>query len=145
MADMLISGGLVVDGTGAPPFAGDVRVKGDRIVRVSSRETQESDGDSQTSANTIDARGLMVTPGFIDIHSHSDHTLVVDPRAFSSVKQGVTLEVVGNCGFGCFPIKDPKLARSRIYAYHDGIPLTWRSAEGYFNRLDEGHPAINVA
>jgi len=145
MTDMLISGGLVVDGTGAPPFVGDVRVKGDRIVRVSSRETQETDEDSQTSTNTIDARGLMVTPGFIDIHSHSDHTLVVDPRAFSSVKQGVTLEVVGNCGFGCFPIENPKLARSRIYAYHDVTPLTWRSAEDYFNRLDEGHPAINVA
>jgi len=145
MTDMLISGGLVVDGTGAPPFVGDVHVRDDRIMKLSSRESQETDEDSQTAANTIDARGLMVTPGFIDIHSHSDHTLVVDPRAFSSVKQGVTLEVVGNCGFGCFPIEDPKLARSRIYAYHDVTPLTWRSAEDYFNRLDEGHPAINVA
>ena len=58
----------------------------------------------------IDAAGLIVAPGFIDIHSHSDYTLLVDPRAVSALAQGVTLEVIGNCGFGCAPIRDPALA-----------------------------------
>ena len=93
----------------------------------------------------IDATGLAVTPGFIDIHSHSDHTLLVDPRAFSPLNQGVTLEVVGNCGFGCFPIVNPELGKSRIYAYHDTRPISWRSAGEYFDLLDAGGPGINVA
>src|SRR5438067_423080 len=108
MTDTLISDGLIVDGTGAPPFIGDVHITDDRIVKVSPHESKDSDHSLRLARNTIDASGLMVTPGFIDIHSHSDHTLVVDPRAFSSVNQGVTLEVVGNCGFGCFPVEDPQ-------------------------------------
>ena len=58
-------------------------------------------------AEEIDAAGLAVGPGFVDLHSHSDYTLLVDPRAVSAIHQGVTTEVVGNCGFGCFPIRDP--------------------------------------
>ena len=57
--------------------------------------------------------GLAVAPGFIDIHSHSDYTLLIDPRAMSAVAQGVTLEVIGNCGFGCAPIADTRLAAQR--------------------------------
>ena len=60
------------------------------------------------AADWIDAAGLVVSPGFIDIHSHSDYTLLVDPRAVSAMAQGVTLEVIGNCGFGCAPIRDPR-------------------------------------
>jgi N-acyl-D-aspartate/D-glutamate deacylase len=141
MADLVIANGLIVDGTGAPPYTGDVRIAGDRIASVS----REVDRMPAAPSETIDATGLMVTPGFIDIHSHSDHTLLVDPRAYSSLKQGVTLEVVGNCGFGCFPVEEPQLARSRIYAYHDAAPISWRSAEGYFGALEAAQPAINVA
>lgn len=145
MRDTLIANGLIIDGTGAPPFAGDILVEGDRIRRVAKRGEREREEQASRTANTLDATGLVVSPGFIDIHSHSDHTLVVDPRAFSSVNQGVTLEVVGNCGFGCFPVEDAKLALSRVYAYHDVSPISWKTAEEYFNRLDEGRPAINVA
>jgi N-acyl-D-amino-acid deacylase len=86
----------------------------------------------------------VVTPGFIDIHSHSDFTLLVDPRAASAVHQGVTLEVVGNCGFGCFPLLDKELAPKAIYGHSADVPLTWTSAAGYFERLEEAAPAINV-
>ena len=92
----------------------------------------------------IDATGKVVTPGFIDIHSHSDFTLLVDPRAASAVHQGVTLEVVGNCGFGCFPLLDKELAPKAIYGHSADVPLTWTSAAGYFERLEEAAPAINV-
>jgi N-acyl-D-amino-acid deacylase len=90
VVDVLIRNGLVADGTGAPAFVGDIEIERDRIVRV----TPSSESDEQRApddvAEVIDATGLLVTPGFIDIHSHSDHTLLVDPHAFSSVSQGVT-------------------------------------------------------
>jgi N-acyl-D-aspartate/D-glutamate deacylase len=142
VADVLITNGTIVDGSGAEAFIGDIAVEGERIQRIERREPGETvDADA---GEVIDANGLTVTPGFIDIHSHSDHTLLVDPRAFSPLNQGVTLEVVGNCGFGCFPVVDPKLAKNRIYAYHDVAPITWRSAGEYFDLVDAGHPGINV-
>ena len=95
-------------------------------------------------AEEIDAAGLAVGPGFVDLHSHSDYTLLVDPRAVSAIHQGVTTEVVGNCGFGCFPIRDPDTARRAIYGYSDDLPLTWSSAGEYFERLDAARPAVNV-
>ena len=88
----------------------------------------------------IDATGKVVTPGFIDIHSHSDFTLLVDPRAASAVHQGVTLEVVGNCGFGCFPLLDKELAPKAIYGHSADVPLTWTRLPGYFERLEEAAP-----
>ena len=134
--DIAIRNGLVVDGTGAEPVLADVGLRGDRIAVV---------GEVPEAAQEIDATGKVVAPGFIDIHSHSDFTLLVDPRASSAVHQGVTLEVVGNCGFGCFPLLNKELAPRAIYGHSEEIPLTWDSAAGYFERLEEAAPAINVA
>src|SRR5262249_14673587 len=97
--DLVIRNGNVLDGTGCDPVQADGAVEGDRIAIVG----QVAPGD----VPEVDATGLFVTPGFIDVHSHSDYTLLVDPRARSAIHQGVTLEVVGNCGFGCFPIRNP--------------------------------------
>ena len=87
----------------------------------------------------------MVAPGFIDIHSHSDYTLLEDPRAVSAVFQGVTLEVIGNCGFGCFPIVDPATAATAIYGFSGAVRPDWPTAGAYFERLQEAQPAVNVA
>jgi N-acyl-D-amino-acid deacylase len=142
---LLIQNGLIADGTGAPAFGGEIVIERDRIVRITpTSELDRERGTPRETAEVVDATGFLVTPGFIDIHSHSDHTLLADPRAFSSVNQGVTLEVVGNCGFGCFPVEDPDLARSRIYAYQDAIPISWKSAAEYFDTLEGGRPGINV-
>jgi N-acyl-D-amino-acid deacylase len=146
MADIVISNGLIVDGSGSTAFEGDVEIEGDRIARIRRRDNSGATEMSvDNGREVIDATGLVVTPGFIDIHSHSDHTLLADPRAFSSLKQGVTLEVVGNCGFGCFPVEDPELARTRIYAFHDIAPITWKTASEYFDALQSCSPAVNVA
>jgi N-acyl-D-aspartate/D-glutamate deacylase len=134
--DLAIRNGVVIDGTGGEPVRADVGVKGDRIVSV---------GHVPEAAREIDADGKVVAPGFIDIHSHSDFTLLVDPRAASAVHQGVTLEVVGNCGFGCFPLLNKELAPKAIYGHSADVPLTWSTAAGYFERLEEAAPAINVA
>ena len=133
--DLAIRNGLVVDGTGSEPVPADVGIHEGRVVEVG----VVADADRE-----IDAAGKVVAPGFIDIHSHSDFTLLVDPRAASAVHQGVTLEVVGNCGFGCFPLLNKELAPKAIYGHSNDVPLTWTSAAGYFERLEEAAPAINV-
>jgi hypothetical protein len=131
--DVVIRGGTVYDGTGAEGRVADVGVKDGRIAAI---------GVLEPSGEEIDATGLAVAPGFIDIHSHSDYTLLMDPRAVSAIHQGVTTEVVGNCGFGCFPIRDPQQARRAIYGYSDDLPISWSSAGEYFeNSRRAGRPS----
>ena len=135
--DLLIRNGTVFDGTSGPPRAADVAVRDGRIVAIGKL------GDWR-AAQIVDAAGLNVTPGFIDIHSHSDYTLLVDPRAVSAISQGVTLEVIGNCGFGCAPIADPALAADNIYGFNGSIPLAWNRVGEYLDRLAAARPAVNV-
>ncbi len=85
-----------------------------------------------------------MAPGFIDIHSHSDYTLLIDPRAVSAIHQGVTLEVIGNCGFGCGPIRDPSLAKGSIYGFDGSIQLSWNALGEYLQKLEVVAPAVNV-
>lgn len=89
--DLVIENGQVVDGTGRPAFAADVAVRGDTIVRIGRLEPAEK----ASARHRIDAAGRVVAPGFIDIHSHSDWTLLVDGTAQSKVRQGVTTEIIG--------------------------------------------------
>jgi N-acyl-D-amino-acid deacylase len=133
---VIVRGGTVYDGTGAEGRVADVLVRDGRIAGIGA-----FDGDDEV----VDATGLAVAPGFVDIHSHSDYTLLLDPRAVSAIHQGVTTEVVGNCGFGCFPIREPQTARRAIYGYSDELPVTWSSAGGYFEELERARPAVNVA
>jgi N-acyl-D-amino-acid deacylase len=126
----------VFDGLGYPGVPADVLIRDGAISEISAIPSVE--------AVEIDARGLYITPGFIDIHSHSDFTLLVDPRAVSSISQGVTLEVIGNCGHGCFPLVDKTLARNAIYGITDDISLNWSSGAEYLDLLDKVQPAVNV-
>src|SRR5690242_19399227 len=111
--DLWICGGTLLDGTGRPPFRADVAIKDGRIAAIVEAPPEAPDPStinhqpSTIDCSVLDATGCLVAPGFIDIHSHSDLTLVLDPRAVSAITQGVTLEVVGNCGHGCAPIGDP--------------------------------------
>jgi N-acyl-D-amino-acid deacylase len=96
MDDLVIRGGHVIDGTGSPGWDADVSLRDGRIVAIEPR-------GARAARRTIDARGQVVAPGLIDIHTHSDFTLPLDPRAESKIRQGVTTEVVGNCGFSAAP------------------------------------------
>ena len=136
-ADLLIRGGAVIDGTGKAPLSADVAIKDGRIACVEPRWPGTAD-------RVLEAAGLWVAPGFIDIHSHSDFTLLADPRAMSSIAQGVTLEVVGNCGHGCAPLVDPTTAWMNVYGYVADYPIDWRSVGQYLERLQDRRPAVNV-
>jgi N-acyl-D-aspartate/D-glutamate deacylase len=135
--NLIIRNASVHDGSGAAPFLADVAVANGKIVEVGAI--------TSTADDEVDAAGLTLAPGFIDIHSHSDFTLLVDPRALSSIHQGVTTEVIGNCGHGCFPLADADLARTAIYGVSDDVVIDWRTPAGYLERLERAQPAINVA
>src|SRR6516164_1735480 len=130
MHDVLIKGGTVIDGTGGPGQPADVVIEGERIQAV------ERLPDAQ-AARTIDATGLTVTPGFVDMHSHADFVLPGLPTADSKVYQGFTLEVVGNCGASPAPLTDASREEAIDAA---GIVLPrlawdWRSFASYLDRL----------
>jgi len=133
MDDLLIRDGLVVDGTGAPARPADVAVTGDRIVAVEPTARR-------AARRTIDARGLVVAPGFIDIHTHSDFTLPVNPRAESKIRQGVTTEVVGNCGFSVAPALPGMAGMLGDYLAASAPSLTFRETT-FARYLDEFPPA----
>jgi N-acyl-D-aspartate/D-glutamate deacylase len=133
--DLVIRGGLVYDGSGAPGVVADVGVRGDRIAAVGAIEGR--------GATELDATGLAVAPGFIDVHSHDDFAVLLEPEMSFKVMQGVTTDVVGNCGSGVVPF-EPALRRfSRM---HPGVnPAPWDGFAGYLARVAEARPALNVA
>lgn len=142
-ADLLVRGGTVIDGTGSAGFTADVAVSGGRIVAV---------GDlAQTRARTtVDATGRIVCPGFVDVHTHSDLTLLSSPLAKSKVHQGVTTEVVGNCGLGVAPLPAgadvPGIRAAVGYLDLDaGVEWTWRDWRDYADALERARPSVNVA
>ncbi|MBI3977441.1 MAG: D-aminoacylase [Chloroflexi bacterium] len=138
MLDLLIRGGTLVDGTGRPAVRADVGVRDGRVAAI-------GELGELPAARTLDATGLVVAPGFVDIHGHSDFTILGDPRACSAIVQGVTTEVLGNCGHGCIPVRDPAHVRANVYGAHPSVVVDWRSWEEYLDRMAAARPAINVA
>jgi len=134
--DLAIIGGLVVDGSGKKGYEADLGIKDGKIARIGSILSGDADGN-------IDASGLIVAPGFIDMHGHSDAPLLINPKAESMVRQGVTTEVIGNCGGSIAPLTD--LAREEIGGRLGplGVDASWSSFGEYLERLDQG-VALNV-
>jgi N-acyl-D-amino-acid deacylase len=136
--DVVIAGGRIVDGTGAPWFVADVGIKGDRIVAI-------SDLKGATAKTRIDATGLVVAPGFIDLLGQSEFNVLVDNRAASKIMQGVTTEVTGE-GTAIAPMNERLFADQADGYKHFGVAMDWHTLGEYFKRLDErAHPAINLA
>src|SRR5438128_8555753 len=135
MDDLVIRGAQVIDGNGAPGRAVDVAICDGRIRALTSSLT----GPAQ---RVIDATGQVVAPGFIDIHTHSDFTLPLNPKAESKIRQGVTLEVVGNCGFSAAPALPDRVAMLREYLAPSAPSLPF--AETTFTEYVAGFPASSV-
>ena len=134
--DVIIRGGQVIDGTGAAPVAADIAIAGDRIVQIG--PVQGSGG------NTIDATGKIVCPGFIDIHSHTDLSLLVDPRAESKIRQGVTTEVAGQDGSSLAPLTNGRLrSLQEGYGRRYGVDIGWTDFTGLFNTLEQQGIGLN--
>jgi N-acyl-D-amino-acid deacylase len=129
--DVLIRGGQVLDGTGAAAVAADVGIKGDRIAAVGPLA-------NRSAKTTIDATGLVVAPGFIDLHTHSEMPLLADGTAQSKVRQGVTLDVMGE---STSVAPRDGLAEP---AGGDGLRSDWTTFTGYFDRLEKQGTSINV-
>jgi N-acyl-D-aspartate/D-glutamate deacylase len=144
--DLIIRGGTIVDGTGGTPFAGDVAIDGDKIVEVGEV--------SGTARREIDARGLIVTPGWVDIHTHYDGQATWDPLLAPSSWHGVTTAIMGNCGVGFAPVR-PGAEGFLIElmegvedipgsALAEGIDWKWESFPEYLDALEAKPRAIDV-
>ena len=132
--DIVVRGGRIVDGTGNPWFFGDVAIRGDRIAMIS--RTRLGAGKTE-----IDATGLVVAPGFIDIHSHSDLVILEDGRAESKVRQGVTTDVLGE-GSSSGPYHGSTTSPRVVVNNADH---RWTRLAEYFDLVDEAGVSINVA
>ncbi len=133
--DVVIRGGTVYDGTGAPGVRADVALRGDRIAAV---------GDvGARGRSEVEAAGAAVAPGFIDVHTHDDFAVLLEPLMAFKVMQGVTTDVVGNCGSGVVPFEAGLKRFRRMHP--EASPAPWNGFAGYLARVAETGPSLNVA
>ncbi|MBN2280156.1 MAG: D-aminoacylase [Candidatus Marinimicrobia bacterium] len=137
--DLIIKGGTVFDGLGNPGIMTDVGLLGDKIIAI-------EDLTGAKATQIIYAKGLYVSPGFIDIHTHTDMELLVNSRGESKVRQGVTTEVSGNCGYSPFPLTEADATElARINKEKYGIDVKWHDIQGFFDELRKNPLGINYA
>ena len=135
--DLIIRGGTIFDGTGAPPRRADLGIVGDKIAAI-------DDLANASAARTLDATNRYVAPGFIDVHTHSDETVFVNPKMESKIHQGVTTEVTGNCGGSAAPL----YGAARDDLLHDIAPykdltLDWQTMGEYLDRVERTRLSTN--
>ena len=150
MFDLAVKGGTVVDGTGAPSRPADVGVRDGRIVAIAAPGALD-----EPARQTIDADGLVVAPGFVDIHTHLDAQVFWDPWLTPTSLHGITTVVGGNCGFSIAPLTDGDadyvmrmLARVEgmpLESLRTGVPWGWSSTGEYLDAVDRARPALNMA
>ncbi|SDG16778.1 N-acyl-D-amino-acid deacylase family protein [Streptomyces griseoaurantiacus] len=148
-ADLVLRDAEVVDGTGAPSYRADVAVEDGRIVSIV-QEAWAAGCQRPRARREIDAEGLVLAPGFIDMHAHSDLALLRDPDHSAKAAQGVTLEVIGQDGLSYAPVDEHTLAEVRraIAGWNgpgDDLDLSWRSVGEYLDRLDHGFDGRGIA
>ena len=141
MLDIAIRGGWILDGTGSPAFRGDVGIQDQRIASI---------GDVARAERDIDAAGMFVAPGFVDMHAHSDLQLLADPAAPAKVMQGVVTEVLGQDGLSFAPADRATLdaVRTQTAAWNgdpEGLDYDWSGVSDYLARFERARPSVNVA
>src|SRR5215212_5173695 len=134
--DLLIKNGRVVDGSGRAAYVADLAIKGDRIVSIGNLA-------QATASRTIDAQGLVVAPGFIDMLGQSETYLLIDPRAMSKVMMGVTTEITGE-GESIAPINERQIKEQADFLRRFNLTIDWRTLDEYFKRLEKQGMGVNL-
>ena len=136
--DLIIKKGTIIDGIRDTPYKADLGISGERIKAIGNLS-------EASSKAIIDASEKTIAPGFIDIHSHTDLELLVNPKAESKIRQGITTELSGNCGGSVFPLKKHFSPEERRIGEKLGLNIDWVDLEGYYSRLSKEGMAINHA
>lgn len=137
--DVIIRNGMIYDGTGGLPFKKDIGIQGDTITVLDNLSTATAD-------RIIEAAGLAVSPGFVDIHSHTDVELLVNPKGESKIHQGITTDVAGNCGSSPFPLlKEDEDKMMETMATRHGVTARWNDIQGFFQALEQKGVGMNYA
>ncbi|MDP1794757.1 MAG: amidohydrolase family protein [Acidimicrobiales bacterium] len=151
MADLVIRNANIVDGTGAPAYAGDITIDGDRITSI------DAPGTAGPATREIDAAGRLVTPGWVDVHTHYDGQVTWDPEVTPSSWHGATTIVMGNCGVGFAPARTSAEEQALLIelmesvedipgtALHEGIDWQWESFPEYMDALDAMPRVLDIA
>ena len=134
--DLLIKNGRIIDGSGRPGYMADLAIKGDRIVRIGNLKSAQA-------ARVIDAAGMVVAPGFIDMLGQSETYLLVDPRAMSKVMMGVTTEVTGE-GDSIAPVNERLIKEQEDFNRRFNLAIDWRTLGEYFQRLEKQGSGVNL-
>src|SRR6185369_6687799 len=134
--DVLIKNGRIVDGSGRAAYVADIGIKGDRIVSIGKLS-------QATATRTIDAQGLVVAPGFIDMLGQSETYLLIDPRANSKVMMGVTTEITGE-GESIAPINERQIKEQEDFLKRFSLTIDWRTLDEYFKRLEKQGSGVNL-
>lgn len=139
--DLVLRNAVLYDGTGGPPFQGDLGIRDDRIVSVGAPMPEEM------AAEAIDLGGLAVSPGFVDLHTHSDVSLLSDAGCVSAIEQGITTQAVGLCGFSAAPLSAESLKgmvdEEPVFGFPD-VDWSWTTIGGYRDAVASVRPATNV-
>ncbi len=136
MYDLVIRNGLLVDGSGSPPRPADVAIAGETVAAVGAIRDR---GRAE-----LDVRGLIVAPGFIDVHSHDDRALIEEPELPFKLRQGVTTDIIGNCGWALVPRSPANDAHAPVLFGPLAMEMEWTDFASYFRRLTDAAPACNV-
>jgi len=139
--DVIIKSGHIVNGAGNPWYKADIGISEEKIAAIGKLEKERA-------TKIIDAKGLVVSPGFLDMHSHSDLALLINPKAESKIRQGITTEVIGNCGGSAAPLNDflkSEMRKTTPLLDEAKLELDWSTMREYLHRLDKQGVAVNVA
>ena len=137
----IIRNALICDGTGGDLYPGSIRIDGDRIAEV----VPNGEVSGAKGAEVFDAQGCVVSPGFIDAHSHSDAALIASPDAFSKLTQGITTEILGNCGHSLFPVTPNNAEQVASDCAAVGVKPLWTDWRDYCAAVDRACPTVNFA
>ena len=135
--DLVVRNGLVIDGSGRPGYRSDIAIKGDRIAQIGKLKTI-------SAAREIDAKGMVVAPGFIDMLGQSETYILIDPRAMSKVMMGVTTEVTGE-GESIAPMNDRLIKEQEDFLRRFNLTVDWQTLDEYFKRLEKQGAGVNLA